>query len=103
MFSGHCRVSQFDTNAFCKGNIFNGMYEEYDCIVKRLPLTSVRKYFMSLKLQKSCTQQENMVSIMETICYDDYYEIVTEKYDMNLDEFMRDPANLPKFKDILRY
>nr|GEU95455.1 retrovirus-related Pol polyprotein from transposon 17.6 [Tanacetum cinerariifolium] len=91
------RVKHFVRKEECTTNFLYGEYNEVGCFVKQvLAKTASGYYFLSLNVQGSCNEQDNMVRIHEIRCDEEYYEISMERCEMNMDEFMRDPLNYEK-------
>ncbi|GJZ41938.1 FMP32, mitochondrial-like protein [Tanacetum coccineum] len=87
--------------------IYHGTYDEMDCYVKRVPVTTMSYAHIHLKLLKSCNEQSNMLRIYDARCDGLHYEIAIEKCSLNLDEFIRRKTKdrrelLRMFREIIR-
>nr|GEU95456.1 putative reverse transcriptase domain-containing protein [Tanacetum cinerariifolium] len=106
MFRGEVNRVSLTQDVYLSKGTTNFLYREYNevsCFVKRvLAKTASGYYFLSLNIQGSCNEQDNMVRIHEIRCDEEYYEISMERCEMNMDEFMRDLLNYKKLKIFLR-
>ena len=71
---------------FCKGKttISYGSYNEYDCFIKQVPVTTLGEFFRMITIQRSCNQQENMLGIYDAKCDGVNYETVFERCNMSM-------------------